>query len=367
MLRYLFFVCVVLLAWHQPARALDVIRPKLACFPLAAKTIEAMAYNENISALLVNALNRSGAAELVERKKIEAVIEQHGLRFDAPDQAILRGLGGEAGFNFILTGSVGRDQGKLLLDLTLLAAHSPQENHHWNYRIGDGEVAVKLDEITAGILPILRSFDKAPAAPQATPPAAMFPPQHLQGSGTQRSIKLKWSHPAPERVAAYKIFRATSPDGSYSQVGNSSVPSFSDDSLEFNDSFYYKIKAVGREGGESPFSQAVQGRTTVAPQPPVFMQVEPGIRSAELSWYQRPVSGTDPQLVPVKYRIYRAPLNDPQYQLITEVNGGITTYIDSELPGGPGYRYCLTSVNSAGGESEQSTALQVNASGMQLP
>jgi fibronectin type 3 domain-containing protein/TolB-like protein len=364
MLRYLLFICFVVIGWSEAAYPLDTMRPKLACFPLAAKSIDALAYNENISSLLVNALDRAGVVELIERKKIETVIEQHGLRLDTLDQAKLRDLGAQAGFDFILTGVVGRKEGKLFIDLSLIGTHSLKINHTWTHKIGDGEISSKLEEITASIIPIMRAAQNEDSLVTPVKPSPVLSaPSELQASGTSRSIRLKWNQPAAENISGYKIFRSTSSGGAYCQLANSSVNSYSDENLELNDSFYYKVRALGREGGESDFSQAVQGKTIVVPQPPVFMLAEPQVRSAALSWYQRPVSGGDPMLVPVSYRVYRSPADKNDYQQVTQINSGSAAYTDSPLLEGSNYRYYLTSVNASGGESEHSATLEVTTVG----
>jgi uncharacterized protein len=359
MLRYLCIICLVLIGWSESAYPLDTMRPKLACFPLAAKSIDALAYNENISALLVNAIDRSGVVELIERKKIEAVIEQRGLRLDTLDHAMLRELGAQAGFDFILTGLVGRNEGKLFIDLSLIGTHSQKATHNWNYKIGDGEISAKLEEITAIIIPKMREAQNgsAPVLP-VQPPPALTAPTDLQCSGTSRSIRLRWNQIAPEHVSGYRIYRATASDGTYSQLASSSTNYYSDENLELNDRFYYKVRSLGKRGGESEFSLSATGSTIAVPQPPVFMQAEPNVRCAALSWYQRTVSGPA-ALVPVQYRVYRAELGTNDFKQITQLSSSATSYTDLQLSEGTGYRYYLTAVNASGGESEQSAVLEV--------
>jgi len=360
MRRFLIFLCFLVLAGSGSAFGMDSMRPKLACFPLAAKSIDAMAYNENISAQLVNSIERTGFVELVERKKIEMVIEQQGLRIDTLDQAKLRESGAQAGFDYVLTGLVGRTEGKLFIELNLIGTHSNKAVANWLYKISDSEISRKIEEIAGQVIPKIKEFqsaDNVVVQVQRAPVPA--PPRDLQASGSSRSVRLKWAQPGPENVTGFKIFRATSADGAYSPLANSSVTSHSDDNLELNDRFYYKVKALGRGGDESAFSDPVSGGTLVVPQSPVFMQVESSVRSALLSWYQRPVAGGDPLLVPVSYRVYRTAADKGEFQQVAQVTSGTSAYTDAPLLEGFGYRYYLTSVNSAGGESEQSATLEV--------
>jgi fibronectin type 3 domain-containing protein/TolB-like protein len=360
MRRLLCFISLLALLGSGNAFAVDSMRPKLACFPLAAKSIDAMAYNENISAQLVNSIERTGFVELVERKKIEMVIEQQGLRLDTLDQAKLREFGAQAGFDYILTGLVGRNEGKLFIELSLIGTHTKKAQGSWLYKISDSEISQKLEEIAGQIIPKikeLQSADNVVVVVQRAPVPA--PPGNLQASGTSRSVRLKWTQSGAENVTGFKIFRSTSADGAYSPLANSSVTSHSDDNLELNDRFYYKVKALGKGGDESDFSGAVSGGTLVVPQPPVFMQIDSNVRSAQLSWYQRPVLGADPLLVPVSYRVYRSQADKGDYQQVSQISSGSTTYTDAPLLEGAAYRYYLTSLNSAGGESEQSATLEV--------
>jgi len=340
------------------------MRPKLAPFPLAAKSIDALAYNENISALLVNALDRYGFVELIERKKIEAVIEQYGLRLDTVDRGQLRNVGAQAGFDFILTGVVGRNEGRLFIDLTLIGTHSQKEMYQWSYNFRDGEISSKLEEITAAIIPKIKEAQSSePVVIPVKAPVVLSAPKDLQVTGSSRTIKLKWNQTGSENVSGYKIYRCTSPDGTYCQLANSPVNSYADENLELNDRFYYKVKALGKDGGESEVSGPVQGSTLVVPHPPVFMHIEPGVRSATMSWYQRPVSGGDAMLIPVQYRIYRSTADKNDYQQVTQLGIGTTAYTDSQLQEGSGYRYYVTALNASGGESEQSAILEVTTVG----
>ncbi|UFS70734.1 hypothetical protein LPW11_00755 [Geomonas sp. RF6] len=364
MLRLLFVICFLLIGPCGNAWSLDAIRPKLACFPLAPASIDAMAYNEKISSLLVNALDRTGAVEVVERKKIEGVIEQHGLRLDTLDLTRVREVGETAGFDFILAGTVGRKEGRLSLELTLMGTHTQTLKQKMVYEMADGEILSKLEEIAAATVPKMRDAQKLTATVlPAAPSAELVPPGDLQATGSSRSIRVRWNHPAASAVSGYKVFRSTSENGTYSLLSRSSRLSYNDEGLELNDRFYYKVSALGREGGESPLSSAVQGATLVVPAAPIFMQISPGILSADLSWYPRPASGKDPMVAPVAYRVYRAEGETADFQRVAELQSGTTAYKDPSLREGTRYRYYLTAVNGSGGESDESTVLEVTTVG----
>ena len=358
-------LCFMFILWANTAYSLDTVRPKVACFPLAAKSIDAMAYNEVISSKLVNAIDRPEMVELVERKKIEAIIEQHGLRLDTLDLAGLQDVGARAGLDFILTGSVGRSDGKLSIEVNLIRTRSPKAIHNWTYKINDSEISAKLEELAALVVPKLKEFSDAPAP--AAPSAVLSAPSELTSSGSTRSIRLKWNQAAPEKVSGYKISRAGSPDGPFSYLATCSATSYTDDNLQSNASFYYRVKSLGKEGGESDLSPAVQGRTIIAPQAPILIHVQHSPGSAALSWYQRPISGTDANLVAATFRVYRAESGKNDFKQVAQIDGAINAYIDSHLAHDLTYQYYVVAVNAAGEESEPSAKLEATTAGAAAP
>jgi len=70
LLNKLKLVLVLLVAFAGYASAdAGGLKPRLACVPFLATSLQAMAFTEQISSTLVNSLDRSAVFEVVERKK----------------------------------------------------------------------------------------------------------------------------------------------------------------------------------------------------------------------------------------------------------------------------------------------------------
>jgi len=92
-------------------------------------------------------------------------------------------------------------------------------------------------------------------------------------------------------ISGFRIFKAKEEGGSYMMIDTVGGASFTDSKLSINETAFYKIKAIGREGQESDFSACVSASTNITPPPPIFMTVRPDIGSAKLEWRVRQQKG----------------------------------------------------------------------------
>ena len=149
----------------------------------------------------------------------------------------------------------------------------------------------------------------------------------------------------------YNIYRASSPDGSYTLIGTSSSATYKDNS-PISGKNYYKVSAVNEIGESSQSSYAECNYTSdegkTAPAMPTGLTATVNGSSILVSWQS--VSGA------TSYRIYRSTSAYGSYSLIGTSYSA--SYRDDSPKSGNNY-YRISAVNSYG-ESEQSNYASCN-------
>ncbi len=337
------------------------IKPRLGCVPFMASSLQAMAVTEDISSSLLNSIDRSRYFEIVERKKIEQYLELEGLRLDNLDHDSILKIGSKAGLDYVVHGSVNVNENGTTLEINLLNVRSRKVLLKESYSMSQTDFSKKLLEI-AGII-VGRVQTVANQALTAAPvdvsvKLPVKPPQGLEATGTVNSIRLRWQSDM-KQIAGFNVYRSNTGNGQYSLHATTAEPYFTDENMKLNEVFYYRVASVRQDGGVSEFTPPVRGGTSIAPPPPIFMNIEPDIRGAKLFWRPRTGAGGDSRTVPQGYRVYRRQGSEGPFNLVAHLPVDAVTYADTDLGDGVKYVYTITSHNSEGAESEYSAKLGV--------
>ena len=356
MQRRISTLCLLLiLLMSTTAFAVDFkTKPKLAFYPLVAKSVDAIAFTESISTQLFNSIERTDFFEILERKKVESVLVQAGATLASMSQDSLYTVANRAGFDIFIVGNVSRVEGASLIDLQVVGSGSRNSYYAETFRVPEYEIPKKLQEMTEKIVAKVKGFNIAPAPVEKK----VGCPANLTISGTPKSIKLKWTPPQSSQVIGYAIMRSNSANGSFVQLATTTTPSYTDENLKLNETFYYKVKAISKSGIECELSDAIIGRTSPAPLPPIFIDIKSELAGAQLNWYSRPYSGNDRNLTTSGFQIYRKAPDETEYRLIAKVGREAVSYLDNDMKNGVVYGYALTSFNPEKVESEFSSILE---------
>ena len=96
-----------------------------------------------------------------------------------------------------------------------------------------------------------------------TPPAA---PSSVAAAGEFEQITVTWVNPTVVDFERVNVYRSTSSDGTYAEIGRSSGTTFTDTDLAVGVQRFYKLKAVDYTGNASTsFSAIVNATTTQVP------------------------------------------------------------------------------------------------------
>ena len=154
---------------------------------------------------------------------------------------------------------------------------------------------------------------------------------------------------AVESATKYQFFRATSKNGSYKLVKETRSPKFTDTGAEFGKTYFYKVKAVTAEGGESPDSEVISlARKPVAPKVTGKLNSK---GKPVLTW--KAVDGA------VKYQIYYAASKNGKYQLLKTTKA--LKYTHTGAKAGKTCYYKICAVTKKGVKSAYSTVVKIKA------
>lgn len=359
-------ICLVFVAalFLNPLTAeADILKPKLAAIPFVAKNIEAMGVTEYLTSVLLNELERGGFVEVIERRRLEGGMDLEGIRGQNLSKPDLQRLGVRVGADYLVSGTVATNLNGMQLELAVLSVRTQQMVFADQLLLNEGEAPKLLRGLSDRIRQAFQGVNSAAAQQAAAAARPVAAVTSLEATGSTNSIRLRWKHQEPGRVVGYMVLRSGSEQGPFSTIATVIEPAFTDENLRLNETYYYRITAISQGGVMAEPSVVQRGGTSVAPAVPIFMNAEPLLAGALLSWRQRPGTVTDPRTEPKGVRIYRKTGAEKEFLPVAKVPAGEggTVYRDYGLKDGETYLYLITAYNQAEAESEQSVQLSVQA------
>ena len=170
-------------------------------------------------------------------------------------------------------------------------------------------------------------------------PKPAAPVVKIGNSAASGKPMLTWN--AVSGATSYKVYRATSQNGTYSLLGTVTATSYTNTGAKAGTTYWYKVKAVN-SAGESAYSNIVSGQAKAVTPKPSAPVVKIGNSAASgkpmLTW--NAVSGA------TSYKVYRATSQNGTYSLLGTVTA--TSYTNTGAKAGTTYWYKVKAVNSAG-------------------
>ena len=163
-------------------------------------------------------------------------------------------------------------------------------------------------------------------------PKPAAPVVKIGNSASSGKPMLTWN--AVSGATSYKVYRATSQNGTYSLLGTVTATSYTNTGAKAGVTYYYKVKAVN-SAGESAYSNVVSGKTTVTT---LTMGHSASSGKPQLTW--KAVSGA------ASYRVYRATTKNGAYSVINTTKALTYTNVGAAL--GTTYYYKVEALNAAG-------------------
>ena len=163
-------------------------------------------------------------------------------------------------------------------------------------------------------------------------PKPSAPVVKIGNSASSGKPMLTWN--ALSGATSYKVYRATSQNGTYSLLGTVTATSYTNTGAKAGVTYYYKVKAVN-SAGESAYSNVVSGQTTVTT---LTMGHSSTSGKPMLTW--KAVSGA------ASYKVYRATSKNGAYSVINTTKA--LTYTNTGAALGTTYYYKVEALNAAG-------------------
>ena len=163
-------------------------------------------------------------------------------------------------------------------------------------------------------------------------PKPAAPVVKIGNSASSGKPMLTWN--AVSGATSYKVYRATSQNGTYSLLGTVTATSYTNTGAKAGTTYYYKVKAVN-SAGESAYSNVVSGRATVTT---LTMGHSSTSGKPQLTW--KAVSGA------VSYKVYRATAKNGAYTVINTTKALTYTNVGAAL--GTTYYSKVEALNAAG-------------------
>ena len=163
----------------------------------------------------------------------------------------------------------------------------------------------------------------APAAPSVT-----------IGNSSTGKPQLTWK--AVSGAVKYEVYRSTRQNSGYSLLGTTTSTSYVNTGASTGTTYYYRVKAVNRNGMASGYSNIVSGKAkAAAPAAPSVTAGNSSTGKPRLTW--KAVSGA------VSYRIYRSESRGTGYSLLGTTSS--TSYVNTGAAAGKTYYYRVKAVN----------------------
>ena len=163
-------------------------------------------------------------------------------------------------------------------------------------------------------------------------PKPAAPVVKIGNSATSGKPVLTWN--AVSGATSYKVYRATSQNGTYSLLGTVTATNYTNTGAKAGTIYWYKVKAVN-SAGESPYSNIVSGQATVTT---LTLGHSSTSGKPQLTW--KAVSGA------ASYKVYRATSKNGAYSVINTTKA--LTYTNTGAALGTTYYYKVEALNAAG-------------------
>jgi fibronectin type 3 domain-containing protein len=177
------------------------------------------------------------------------------------------------------------------------------------------------------------------------------PPSALTvGNATHNSLTLNWSDNS-DNETGFRIYRATSQNGTYTQIASTSATSYTNTGLSSEATYWYKVSAyndAGESAQTAPESGTTESAPITLPNAPTGLSVGGATDSSlTLSW-------TDNSNNETGFRIYRSGSQSGTYTQIATTSA--TSYTNAGLSSETTYWYKVSAYNDAGESAQTAPA-----------
>jgi hypothetical protein len=162
----------------------------------------------------------------------------------------------------------------------------------------------------------------------------LAPPVALVGTNGVQEVSLSWLPPERDRdgqmvagALLYQVERSEAGQTFRSVCGNLTTPAFTDQGLRSGINYQYRVRAARVSGGTGEYSAPLAVTLADTTPPPVPFGLSAVITRESVRLFWEPLSGEDLGGFMI-YRRRQLPTGSTELELIGQVEGRITTFID---------------------------------------
>lgn len=362
-----FLVFIVFLLLISPSAAFTASsQVRVSVFNFGTVNLDASGLGATVTNQLINLLGEETSLTMLDRKELEAFLSMNDLQQNDQIDNVVN-IGTRLGLNVVVVGNV--EKKGSIITVLCKAVQIEQKKAILSARVaavGEAGLAGEMRKLSQQVRSAIREQIGKEKSEEG---GAFGGPTEVTKRSGNRSILLIWEAPPGAAVAGYEVFRANSEAGPFSRLAQVAKTEYSDETVEKDTPYYYKIRAYNDRGIQSEFSKVVEAKTAVTPNPPVILKTEGHVKSISLLWSPGPGSGDPLRLK--GYRLYRAKSEQGPYREVANLqatNLGEATaaidrllkvsYLDKALGDGEEYHYRVTAFNEKGLESEFSRSVK---------
>jgi hypothetical protein len=333
---------------------------KLSVFNFGTLNMEASGLGTSITNLLINSLKTNPSISLLDRKDLETFLSLNDLQQNEQLDNVVN-IGSRLGLDFIVVGSVDKRGSAININCSLIQIDKKKEVYSTRARaFGESALTVEIAKLGSLITAVLNKNDSGGTeASVSGEKAPATNPVNFQKIPGNKKIILRWQGAPGFAVAGYEVYRGFNPNGPFAMLGQTDKLEYSDQNVENNTTYFYKVRAFDKLSRLSDFTSVIAASTDFAPNPPIILKTEGRAKSILIVWVHNPSKSLDTSKL-VGYRIYRATAeNDPYQEIaklsVADLSGSADEkmyYRDKALSSGSTYFYRLAAFNEKDIESE---------------
>lgn len=340
----------------------DASEYKLSVFNFGTLNMEASGLGTSVTNLLISVLKNDPSISLLDRKDLETFLSLNDLQQnDKLDNVV--NIGSRLGLDFVVVGSVDKRGSAININCSLIQIDKKKEVYSTRVRaFGESALTAEIVKLGSLITSVLNKNSSAGAAAGSAASgdeAVINSPVNFQKFPGNKKIILRWQGAPRFDAAGYEVYRGLNSNGPFAMLGQTDKLEYSDQNVENNTAYFYKVRAFDKLSRLSDFTSVLGASTDFAPNPPIILKTEGHAKSILIVWVHNPSKSLDTSKF-FGYRIYRAKAeNDPYQEIaklsVADLSGNADEkmyYRDMALPSGSIYFYRLAAFNEKNIESE---------------
>lgn len=364
--KHLFSVLLCILGWLLFPAAGQAAEPvKISIFNFTAQNLEASSYGTTISNMLTGIFRSNPTLSVLDRKDLESFLILNDLQQNDEPENVFK-IGTRLGLDVIVAGRIKTSGSMIVIDCK--AFHMGRKRIFFSRQLATGDSGLG-GEAKALSGALLAEIEKQSSVSHDAGRSGTAPAKLEAGPGNAM-IFLRWEPSSGFKVGGYKIYRSKSGGGPFTMIAQVQKTEYSDQNLEMNTAYYYKVRAYSASGIQGLHSQVLKAETMPSPNPPIILKAEGLVKSVYLVWSPCPSPSDDP--IPLKgYVLYRAKAEDGPYREVKKLEArdfgsGSAEIAQMErlemihagLDDGERVYYKVTAYNEKGGESAMSLPVE---------